>query len=349
MRIFYIFDRFPHHSSYSGYDIFTRHLPLQRSYYRKKFFFHLLQKAISKKALSKIPEIGLDWYKETSFLSELDLLPKISFYRNTLFHFLYGENSYRFFGYNRLRRNNKVAVSFHQPPDIFKTIFKTNKYFKGIDAVFIVGSTQKETLDALMGRERVFLCPHGVDTEFFRPAKDRLFGKEVFRCLSVGWWQRDTQMLKEVIEIINKEQKFKVTFDIVTFDCFFDFFKGLKNVSLHSDIPDEALLKKYQQADILLLPLKDCTTNNAVLEAISCGLPVVSTQAGSLADYVNADCSILVKKKDARGMADEIYSLFADKPRISRMSSSARKRAEEFDYRNLAPLYVDAYEKIRLM
>lgn len=345
MHLFYIFDRFKHHSSYSGYDKVTKFIPLDSSYYNKGRLFYLLKKTINRQLLGKIPEIDLDWYKEDSFISEVELFPRLSLHTNTVFHFLYGENSFRFSGYNPVKRNNKVLVSFHQPTDILKTIFLDKKYFKGIDGILTVGTKQEGFFRNFVGKDRIFYVPHGVDSEFFKPLNKKL-NKEYFECISVGWWQRDIDMLSSVIGIINKEKKFKVIFNIVTFGCFFKYFYHLDNVRLFTNLSDEELLKNYQNADILLLPLKDCTTNNAVLEAMACALPVVSTDVGSLTDYVDNGCAILSRRGDVNGMVEEIYGLFSDEAKRKRMSLNSRKKAEGFDFKKVAPLYSEVYKKV---
>ena len=81
------------------------------------------------------------------------------------------------------------------------------------------------------------------------------------------------------------------------------YFKGLTNVELHSSINDKSLLRLYQSAQILLLPLLDCTANNALLEGMACGLPVVTTDLPAIKDYVNDDCSILAPKGDSKALA----------------------------------------------
>lgn len=346
MKIFYIFDRFKHHSSYSGYDIFTRYIRLPSFSYKKKLFHRLLKKAINKEVLQKIKEIDLDWYKEESFYSEIDVLLRFSLYRNTIFHYLYGENSFRFSGYNPLKGNNKIVISFHQPPDIFRQVFRSKKYFKRIDAILTVGSNQDGLFADFISKDRIFYVPHGVDTEFFKPPENRSITKDCFECITVGWWQRDIEMLIKAIETINKESKFRVVFNIITFEYFFKHFQGLRNVRLSADITDDCLLKSYQEADLLLLPLKDCTTNNTVLEAMACGLPIISTQVGSLADYVDKRCSILIKTGEVRAMVDAIYSLFTDHQQRLSLSRAARRKSEDFNFRKIAPLYEEAYKKI---
>ena len=51
----------------------------------------------------------------------------------------------------------------------------------------------------------------------------------------------------------------------------------LPNVRVLSGLSDLALAETFRQADVLFLPLQDATANNARLEGLASGLPVVTT------------------------------------------------------------------------
>lgn len=71
---------------------------------------------------------------------------------------------------------------------------------------------------------------------------------------------------------------------------------------------EEDLLVAYRQADLLALPLKDCTANNSILEAMACGLSVVTTDIGGIRDYVDDTCALLSARGDAEEMAKNIMA-----------------------------------------
>ena len=84
----------------------------------------------------------------------------------------------------------------------------------------------------------------------------------------------------------------------------------LPNVTVFSDIDDATLLRLYQQSDILFLPLIQCTANNALLEGIACGLPVVSTFLPSVKTYVPGAEALLIKDNDPRKFVETVLYLF---------------------------------------
>ncbi len=119
--------------------------------------------------------------------------------------------------------------------------------------------------------------------------------------------------------------------------------EDLPNVRRHSKVDDERLLALYQEADALLLPVHRSTANNALLEGIACGLPVISTRLPSIAAYVPGGEAILVAGNDPDELTDAVRSLQEDAGAAREMGRKARRRAEELSWRNLAPRYAEIY------
>ena len=153
----------------------------------------------------------------------------------------------------------------------------------------VLAPNQEELFKNIFAPERVHLIPHGVDTRFFRPQEG--VQRSGRRCIFVGVHMRNFKMLRQVIQSIT-EKEGDITFTIITFEEHFHHFSGLRNVSLYSSISEDELLGLYGAADVLLMPMHDCTANNAVLEAMACGLPVVATRVGGLGLYVNRTCAL---------------------------------------------------------
>jgi glycosyltransferase involved in cell wall biosynthesis len=123
--------------------------------------------------------------------------------------------------------------------------------------------------------------------------------------------------------------------------------EDLTNVTLYRDHLDDAeFLEQYQQSDILFLPLLQCTANNALLEGIACGLPVVSTCLPSMKAYLPGKEAILIKDNDPKQFVDAILHLVRNPTDRRNMARAARKRAEELNWRNIAPQYEAIYSKL---
>ena len=83
----------------------------------------------------------------------------------------------------------------------------------------------------------------------------------------------------------------------------------------------------------------------AALEIMSYGRPVVCTDVNGLPDTVK-DGGIYVKPKDAKGLADAINSLLADKEKRERLGSNARKVAEDQNVKSTVDIIEGVYRRV---
>ena len=169
---------------------------------------------------------------------------------------------------------------------------------------------------------------HGIDTGFFRPGEERVEG-DVFRCVTAGHYLRDFDAIRGVAERLADQA---IEFHVVTGGE--TGLEGLPNVRRHRDVDDGLLLALYQQADALLLPVHQSTANNALLEGIACGLPVISTSLPSIEAYVSGNEAILVDRNDPDMLAQAVLYLRSDREAAREMGRRARQRAEELSWPN---------------
>ncbi len=120
-----------------------------------------------------------------------------------------------------------------------------------------------------------------------------------------------------------------------------------EQVFWHSGISDLQLRDIYQQASMLVLPLIDCTANNALIEAIACGLPVISNQVGGLPDYTRDSFADLFPVGDVEGMTQAILKLADDLQEREKRSQAARLFAQEnLGWDKIAAQTLEIYHKV---
>jgi glycosyltransferase involved in cell wall biosynthesis len=161
-------------------------------------------------------------------------------------------------------------------------------------------------------------------------------------CLFVGNWLRSFETMREIALRMQRLRP-DVKFVAVTNQTNWRHFEGLQNVRCLSRISEDELLGLYQRASLLVQPLEGATANNALLEAMACGLPTIVNRVGGVADYVDEKCARILPGADADLFVNEIIGLLEDEARRKAMSAAARRRGEEFDWRSVARTMESVY------
>ena len=97
----------------------------------------------------------------------------------------------------------------------------------------------------------------------------------------------------------------------------------------HRDVP-----RYLNAADIFVLPTLNEGCCNAVVEAMACGLPVVSSDRSFNRDILNGQNSIMVEPTDINAIRDAIRRLKADAKLRETMADAALASAESLNMEN---------------
>jgi glycosyltransferase involved in cell wall biosynthesis len=344
LRIVYVGHRFLHHGKYAGYQMLAQFV--ENTHLLAPHWAHYMLAPIPDALLFRFPPFHPNWYNREAFDIEGQAAVQMVTGGNTVFHFLYGEHSFRWSGkVNRWAgRRNRVVATYHQLPQFFEQRRSQFSHLRDLDAVILVASNQREFFESVIPSEKVHVIPHGVDTNFFQPPTERTRPDRPLRCLTVGSNYRDFAMHVQVIRNINRSSLRGVEFVAIGEPRCAEYFAGLENVRYLSDISDDELLRWYQTSDVLLLPLQDATACNALLEGMACGLPIVVTDVGGVRDYVDDQSAILVNGADA--ITESLKNL-AEPDKCACLGNSARNRAvQNLDWRIIARQIERVYEQL---
>ncbi len=346
MKIFHIGDRIAHHAGRSGYDqlkAFTGARSLPES--PRKLMAALLKALPSPCLKPWFDAPPHAWYwKENQLAAEIQAMACVPF-EKAVFHWIYGENDFRWAGIMPRNKQSRVVVSLHQPPEVFRKVFPKPHRLEKADALVACAFNQQAFLQEFAGAQRVHLIPHGVDTQFFCPTQGYVDPKGPFTVLFVGSWLRDLSCLGQVIHESNSLDT-GIRFNLLLPIEEKMRFTGLANTKVYRGVSDLELLSLYRGANVLFMPLEDCTASNTLLEAMACGLPQVISDVGGARDYTNDSCALFIPMRNKDQALDALVDLKNQAQMCNTMAAASRERALHFNWPVIAKTMMEMYANL---
>jgi len=233
-----------------------------------------------------------------------------------------------------------------------------NRFLNQMDIVVATSPNITKSSPALKMVKHVEVIPLGIDTDHFHYHEDNIKSQlvEAFDCQSdnpkiimfVGRIAR-YKGVREIIEAMSglPEHYYLVlvsgdnTDEIEQYAALKNMFNRLliqHNVS-YDDLP-----KYYSAADVVCMPSTDSgeAFGLVAIEAMSCGIPVITTELGTGTSYHNIDgiTGRIVEPKNIRQLSDSIFEICENKERYS--SEIIRRRALDFSLER----FYDGWERI---
>jgi hypothetical protein len=329
----FVVKRFGHHSRSSGYDHVRDFLPEGRTV--RPFASSVLRRLCGSIYFRLMRgRIGSTYYGFESCQVDLKTYLDSIVRRNAVYHVLYADELW---GLLRARRGIRVFATFHQPAAMLARIWSNRAVFDRLTGIICVARAQLRFFEETATRSAVHFVPHGVDlTAFAAPAERRFRNQGPWRCLVVGNWLRDFETLHRVADALHFEHENQVHFTVLALREHAAAVRLCANVEIKSGLSEGELRQAYGETDLLVLPLKDSTANNALLEGMACGTPTVVTDVGGVRDYADESCSVLVPPADPQRLCEAIQGTLGNISLRKRLSQSARLQAAKYDWRRIA-------------
>jgi glycosyltransferase involved in cell wall biosynthesis len=234
----------------------------------------------------------------------------------------------------RLWKKTLVGV-FHACPDDLESIISNPKRLKAFSRIILMSKCQLPFfVNSGVEAKKIDVLLHGVDTDYFCPTASASRGDKTLRVLSVGGHRRDFRRLAEVCEMASTCSN--IQFTIVAPQRFREAFEGMPHVTFVSGLADEQLLELYQSSDCFLQLLEQSTANNTILEAMSCGLPIIANDIGGISEYVPVQCGILLSDATTQRVLESLLTLATDPIRRSRAAEESRIQALQLSWPRVA-------------
>lgn len=100
-------------------------------------------------------------------------------------------------------------------------------------------------------------------------------------------------------------------------------------------------------SDVFVMPSESETFGLAALEAMSCGVPVISSNAGGVPELnIHGETGYLCDVGDTQAMGNYAITLLSNNELQKKMALNARRRAEEFEIEHIVSQYEEYYQLV---
>ena len=123
---------------------------------------------------------------------------------------------------------------------------------------------------------------------------------------------------------------------------------GIDTDRCHLNGPVEDVVKVYQDSSIFVLSSRFEGFGLVLVEAMACGLPVVSFDCPAGPDEIITDGvdGLLVPSGDVHTLAEKLMNLMSDKDLRERLGQQARQTVQRYDMEVLANQWTTLFEKV---
>lgn len=332
--------RYPHIAAASGDGRLAEYLgqPVKVS----RFLYFLGETVI------RLPAKLTSWYggsfeySRHDFVKELAAIMHMSRHSRSVYHFFHAEKSFLLSGFMSRKRHNRFVGTFHHPPSHFDWLFRSTDHLKALSHAIAISSYQVDFLEQIFGQGRVTVVPLGIDTDYYTPSDEPLHDRRL-RCICVGTHMRDFDSLPTVVSGVLDAVP-GAEFVIVSGNRKCEAAAQHERARWLRGIPDEEYRNLVRTSDLLVLPLLESTAVTAVLEALACGVPVV-TNRGGICDYLDDECSVVIDGRNPAAMVETACKLLRNRNLRRRMAAAARKKSLQFTWTEVAKQTMDVYRR----
>jgi len=214
------------------------------------------------------------------------------------------------------------------------------------------------TRSSLMREARVEVIPNGLNTSAYRPI-DRALARSLLGLpldvplVAFGAEAATSDPRKGFAELVAAVRKLSAvtmpsTPQLVVFGGRLGLDLPLKTHALGRLNDELSLALVYSAADLFVAPSLQDNLPNTVLEALSCGAPVVAFRIGGMPDMVeHLRCGYLAQPGDTGDLAEGIRWVLADRERRAQLSRQSRDRAQTAFAQNVqARRYLELYSDL---
>ncbi|OGM02366.1 hypothetical protein A3K72_03160 [Candidatus Woesearchaeota archaeon RBG_13_36_6] len=239
-------------------------------------------------------------------------------------------------GWDQLHHLTKGPELFRRALRAF-ALFLMRFFSNRCDLILIPSEQVKHTLNTYGFKSNKAIVQLGINTKEFKPIENKDLAKKRIGIDSnsfvIGYCgriskEKDLTTLVQAFKELNKKYDNLYLLLVGAGDDIQQELKGMKNARITGFM--ENVVPYYQAMDVCVLPSLTETTGLALPEAMSCGIPVITTPVGfALTSISNGYNGLIFSQKDVPGLVEQLDKVYNDKALRASLTKNGRKTVED--------------------
>ncbi|MFA6527981.1 MAG: glycosyltransferase family 4 protein [Candidatus Gracilibacteria bacterium] len=214
-------------------------------------------------------------------------------------------------------------------------------------------SSYSEEKAIMLGAKKTMIIPNGVDTDIFYPMKERAGGYKIVTTSTLIPRNGIDVLVRAFGHIAHTIPQ--ATLEIAGDGPMEDELKHLVKelgvegrVKFLGTLPHEKVPDLLRSADLFVRPSRAEGFGVSFVEAMACGVPVITCPSGGIVDFVvDGKTGIFVRPDDPKGLADAIEAVFIDIGKLEDMKVQALKMVRErYSWDKITDKVCEAYNRL---
>lgn len=241
-------------------------------------------------------------------------------------------------------KNRKVLTGVYDHLFLNNEEERTKFILENVKDYIVSSKKLKNIYDTLYEKKPSFSISDGVDLQLFRMANKQKYDKiDDNKTIKIGWTGNskftdesddDLKGLRCIINPTIKElQQEGYKIELVVAD------RNIKLIS-HEEMPDY-----YNNIDIYVCASRTEGTPNTILEAMACGVPVISTDVGIVSEVFGKEQKKYIIERTKEALKEKMIDLINNKQKLKILSDENLRQIQYWSWEKQSKLYKEFFDK----
>ncbi len=221
------------------------------------------------------------------------------------------------------------------------------KVFSGADLIAVTTSSMRANIIGRFSQleQKIVVIPNYVDMELFTPVRNETLTKT--RLCYVGRLEREKNLEALIVAICGLDVDLEIIGCGTLYDKLASLVSGNSQIRLAGMVPNNQLPDHFRTSSLFILPSLYEGHPKALLEAMSCGLPVIGTDVSGINEVIIHGQTGWLCKPDTDSIRKAIEDVLADTTMQQKLGGNAfRHIRENYSLERIVRMELDTYHSI---